>query len=54
MARRLAAASTSQIGRFETELLAIDDNLGVLEDLPGLWRAIRLPKARSTGPEWSS
>jgi hypothetical protein len=30
-------ASTSQMGRFETELLAIDENLAVLTDLPGVW-----------------
>ena len=30
-------ASTSQMGRFETELLATDDNLAALADLPGVW-----------------
>ena len=30
-------ASTSQMGRFETELLATDDNLAVLADLSGIW-----------------
>lgn len=30
-------ASTIQMGRFETELLAIDKNLGVLADLSGMW-----------------
>ena len=30
-------ASTSQMGRFETELLATDDNLAVLADLTGIW-----------------
>ena len=30
-------ASTSQMGRFETELLAMDNNLSVLTDLPGMW-----------------
>jgi hypothetical protein len=30
-------ASTSQMGRFETELLAIDDNLAALTDLSGAW-----------------
>jgi hypothetical protein len=30
-------ASTSQMGRFETELLATDDNLAALADLPGMW-----------------
>jgi len=30
-------ASTSQMGRFETELLASDDNLAALADLPGIW-----------------
>ena len=30
-------ASTSQMGRFETELLATDDNLAALADLPGKW-----------------
>ena len=31
------AASTSQMGRFETEWLATDDNLAVLTDLSGAW-----------------
>lgn len=31
------AASTSQMGRFETELLATDENLAALADLPGDW-----------------
>ncbi len=30
-------ASTSQMGRFETELLATDDNLAALDDLSGAW-----------------
>jgi hypothetical protein len=30
-----AAASSSQIGRFETEWLASDDNLAALSDLSG-------------------
>ena len=30
-------ASTSQMGRFETELLATDDNLAALADLSGMW-----------------
>jgi hypothetical protein len=30
-------ASTSQMGRFETGLLASDDNLAALADLPGTW-----------------
>jgi len=30
-------ASTSQMGRFETELLATDDNLAALADLSGVW-----------------
>ena len=30
-------ASTSQMGRFETELLATDDNLAALVDLSGIW-----------------
>jgi hypothetical protein len=30
-------ASTSQMGRFETELLATDDNLTILADLSGIW-----------------
>jgi hypothetical protein len=30
-------ASTSQMGRFETELLATDDNLAALAQLPGMW-----------------
>ncbi|MBM3515714.1 MAG: IS1380 family transposase [Alphaproteobacteria bacterium] len=43
------AASTSQMGRFETELLATDDNLAALADLPGVWidrvHARKPPKA---------
>ena len=31
------AASTSQMGRFETEWLPTDDNLAVLTDLSGSW-----------------
>jgi hypothetical protein len=31
------AASTSQMGRFETEWLATDENLAVLSDLSGVW-----------------
>ena len=31
------AASISQMGRFETEWLATDDNLAALTDLPGVW-----------------
>ena len=31
------AASTSQMGRFETEWLPTDDNLAVLTDLSGFW-----------------
>src|SRR5580765_4922174 len=31
------AASTSQMGRFETEWLASDENLAALIDLPGRW-----------------
>ena len=30
-------ASSSQMGRFETELLATDDNLAALADLSGMW-----------------
>ena len=30
-------ASTSQMGRFETELLANDENLAALADLSGVW-----------------
>ena len=30
-------ASTSQMGRFETELLATNDNLAALADLLGIW-----------------
>jgi hypothetical protein len=32
-----AAASTSQMGRFETEFLATDENLAALADLSGQW-----------------
>ncbi len=42
------AASTSQMGRFETELLASDENLAALTALPGAWidkvHDRRLPK----------
>ena len=31
------AASTSQMGRFETELLATDENLAALTELSGAW-----------------
>jgi hypothetical protein len=31
------AASTSQMGRFETEWLATEENLAVLSDLSGIW-----------------
>ncbi len=31
------AASTSQMGRFETEWLATEENLAVLSDLSGVW-----------------
>ncbi len=31
------AASASQMGRFETEWLATDDNLAALTDLSGVW-----------------
>ena len=31
------AASTSQMGRFETELLATDENLAALPELSGAW-----------------
>ena len=31
------AASTSQMGRFETEFLAADENLAALADLSGIW-----------------
>ena len=31
------AASTSQMGRFETEFLAADENLAALTDLSGIW-----------------
>ncbi len=32
-----SAASTSQMGRFETEWLATEENLAVLSDLSGIW-----------------
>ena len=32
-----SGASTSQMGRFETELLATNDNLAALADLSGIW-----------------
>ena len=31
------AASTSQMGRFETELLATDENVEALVDMNGVW-----------------
>ena len=34
---RHGAASTSQMGRFETELLASDENFAALTDLSGVW-----------------
>ena len=41
-------ASTSQMGRFETELLATDENLAALADLSGVWidrvHARKLPR----------
>ena len=40
-------ASTSQMGRFETELLTIDDNLAALTALPGVW--IDQPQCRKSG-----
>ena len=36
-AKRRLAASTSQMSRFETEILASDENLDALTDLSGLW-----------------
>lgn len=36
-AKRRLAASTSQVSRFETEMLASDENLEALTDLNGLW-----------------
>ena len=32
-----SAASTSQMGRYETEWLATDDNLAALTELSGVW-----------------
>ncbi len=31
------AASTSQMGRFETELMATDENIAALTELSGAW-----------------
>jgi len=36
-ARRRSAASTTQMGRFETEVLTMNENLEGLMDLPGQW-----------------
>ena len=36
-ARDRQAASTSQMGRFETEILTTRKNLKSLMDLPGMW-----------------
>jgi hypothetical protein len=48
------AASASQMGRFETEFLAADDNLAALADLSGLWidrvHDRRPPKASGSRP----
>ena len=33
----IVAASTSQMGRFETEWLATEENFAVLNYLPGAW-----------------
>ncbi len=54
-ARDLArnAASTSELGRFETESLASEENFAALVDLPGAWidrvNACRLPKVIKIG-----
>jgi hypothetical protein len=58
------AASTSQMGRFETEWLARLENLAALADLPGLWidgmhkrrppRVIVLDKDSSESPPTGS
>ena len=46
-------ASTSQMGRFETELLANDENLAALADLSGVWidrvHARKLPSVNGGG-----
>lgn len=36
-AKERAGASTSEMGRFETEWLGADENVKALSDLPGLW-----------------
>jgi len=36
-AKDRTAASTSQMARFETEILTRDENLQALMDLPGVW-----------------
>ena len=36
-AKERTAASTSQMARFETEILTLDENLEALMDLPGIW-----------------
>ena len=51
------AASTSQMGRFETEWLTTDDNLAALFALPGVWidRAHDRHSCYATvDSEWSS
>jgi len=47
-AKRDVAASSSQVGRFETEALTDDENLAVLMDLPGSW-IDRVRERRRTG-----
>lgn len=57
-----SAASTSQMGRFETEWLTFDDNLRTLSELPGLWidrvhdrqplTVIALDMDSSVSPTW--
>ncbi len=48
------AASTSQMGRFETEVLATGENLAVLADLSGLFTLTKqVPIYVGTGWQWS-
>ena len=45
-------ASTSQMSRFETELLSKDENLTSLADLSGLW-IDRVPRPPAAGQDHS-
>ena len=46
-AKERAAASTSQMSRFETEILSSDENLQALTDLCGRWKPTGDPGQRN-------